>query len=208
MIKKLFTCILFSCVLCLQVYPQESTPKEKKLTVNEQTQQEKAQYFVEQKNYRLAMPIFENLLAKHPSDNSLKFFTAICYASRPDKHPLMLQYLNEVYAVNKKADKIEYELALANFYNYKFDEASNYLSQYKAKLKKNNPAGEKEVEQLNNSIKNAKSLTASPINVRITNAGNIINTTASECSPYIANDSLLIYTYRGELSMGGLQNMY
>lgn len=209
MIKRLFAFIFFSCFLFLCGYAQESTVKEKKLTVNEQTQQEKAQYFVEQKNYRLALPIFEKLLAKHPSDNGLKFFTAICYSTRPDKHPLMLQYLSEVYAVNKKASKIEYELARANFFNYKFDEAANFLNQYSAKVKKGDKEGQKEINQLSSNIKNAKDLAAKPVDVKITNVGNVVNTAASECSPYVdMNDSLLIFTYRGELSTGGLQNAY
>jgi len=208
-VKKLFAFIICSCFLVLHNYAQETDAKEKKLTVNEQTQIEKAQYLFEQKNYRLALPIFEKILAKHPSDNSVKFFTALCYASRGDKHPIMLQYLNEVYAVNKKASKIEYELARANFFNYKFDEASNFLNQYSAKVKKSDKAGQKEITELSNHIKNAKDLAAKPLNVKITNLGNVVNTAALECSPYLdMNDSVLIYTYRGELSTGGLQNAY
>jgi hypothetical protein len=148
-------------------------------------------------------------LETHPSENSVKYFTALCYAYRPDKHLLMLQYLTEVYAANKKADKIEYELARANFFNYKFDEAADYLSKYSSKVKKSDKKQQAEIDQLSSYIKNAKALVANPLNVKITNLGNVVNTTASECSPYMdMNDSLLIYTYRGELSTGGLQNAY
>jgi hypothetical protein len=208
-IKKLFVFIFVSFFGFVCGYAQENAVKEKKLTVNEQTQVEKAQYLFEQKNYRLALPIFEKILVKHPGDNSVKFFTALCYESRPDKHPLMLQYLNEVYAINKKANKIEYELARANFFNYKFDEAADFLKLHSAKVKKGDKEGQKEVNQLSNYIKNAKDLAAKPLDVKITNMGNVVNTGASECSPYIdMGDSLLIYTYRGELSTGGLQNAY
>jgi len=208
-IKKIFASIIFSFFLFLQGYGQGNTVKDKKLTPTEQTQLETAQYLVEQKNYRLALPIFEKLLAKHPNETKVKYFTALCYASRPDKHPLMLQYLTDVYAANKKADKIEYELALANFFNYKFDEATDFLKQHSAKVKKNDVPQQKEIEQLSSNIKNAKDLTAKPIDVKINNMGNVLNTAASECSPYIdMNDSLLIYTYRGNLSTGGLQNAY
>ena len=190
-------------------FAQTNAHKEKKLSTTEETQLEKAQYLFEQKNYRLAMPIFEKILEKHPSETKVKYFAALCYAVRPDKHPLMLQYLTDVYAVNKKADKIEYELARANFFNYKFDEASTYLNQYTAKAKKGDILAKKEIEELSTSIKNAKELTANAINVKITNMGNVINTAASECSPYVdMNDSVLIYTYRGELATGGLQNAY
>ncbi|MHB8258824.1 MAG: hypothetical protein ACYDCN_03185 [Bacteroidia bacterium] len=200
----------FACLLFTTNYAQQSTPvKEKKLSVNEQTQVEKAQYFYEQKNYRLALHTFEKILATHPNDNMVKYFTALCYATLPDKHPLMLQYLTEVYAANKKAAKIEYELARAYFFNYKFDEASDYLKQYSSKLKKPNKDQQKEIDQLSRTIKNAKALVANPLNVKITNLGNVINTTAIEYSPYVdMNDSLLVYTYSGELSTGGLQNAF
>ncbi len=208
-IKTLFASFAFTCSLFSYSYAQETGAKEKKLSVNEQTQVEKAQYFYEQKNYRLAMPIFEKILEKHPSDNGVKFFTALCYASRPDKHPLMLQYLNEIYAVNKKADKIEYELARANFFNYKFDEAADYLKQYASKVNKSDKKKQKEISELSGYIKNAKVLVANPLNVKIINLGNVVNTAASECSPYTdLNDTLLVYTYRGELSTGGLQNAF
>src|SRR4051812_14515855 len=82
---------------------QTNLPKEKKMTGAEEIMLEKAQLMVEEKNYRMALPVFEDLLAKHPGNNTIKFFTALCYYSRADKHPLMLQYLNEVYAANKKA---------------------------------------------------------------------------------------------------------
>lgn len=209
MIKTLFTSFVLTYLVFSYGYAQETGAKEKKLSVNEQAQVEKAQYLFEQKNYRLAMPIFERILEKHPSDNSVKFFTALCYTSRPDKHPLMLKYLNEIYAVNKKADKIEYELARANLFNYKFDEASDYLSKYASKAKKSDKKQQAEIGQLSSNIKNAKALAANPLNVKITNLGNVVNTAASECSPYTdLNDTLLVYTYRGELSKGGLQNAY
>jgi len=208
-IKKLFTVLTFSCILLIQGYAQETPLKEKKLSTAEQTQLETAQYLFEQKNYRLAQPIFEKILEKHPTDNKVKYFTALCYALRPDKHALMLQYLTDVYAVNKKADKITYELARAYFFNYKLDEATDFLNQYAVKPKKGDLQQQKEIEQLSGYIKNAKQLMAQPIDVKTTNLGNVVNTTASECSPYIdMNDSLLIYTYRGELSTGGLQNAY
>ena len=209
MIKTLYSSFVFICLLFSYSYAQETAVKEKKLSVNEETQMEKAQYLFEQKNYRLAMPIFEKILGKHPGDTRIKYFTALCYASRPDKHPLMLQYLTDVYAANKKADKIEYELARAYLFNYKFDEASDYLSKYASKAKKSDNKQQAEITQLSGYIKNAKALAANPLNVKITNLGNVVNTAASECSPYTdLNDTLLVYTYRGEFSTGGLQNAY
>jgi hypothetical protein len=207
--KPLFVSLVLACLFLSSSYAQESATKEKKLSINEQSQVEKAQYLYEQKNYRLAMPIFEKILETHPSDNRVKYFTALCYASRPDKHPLMLQYLMEVYTANKKADKIEYEIARAYFFNYKFDDASDYLNKYTSKAKKADKKQQGEINKLSTYIKNAKALVANPVNVKTTNLGNVVNTPAIEYSPYVdMNDTLLVYTYSGPLSTGGLQNAY
>lgn len=206
---KTILSFIFSFLLVTANYAQTSAPKEKKLSSAEETQLEKGQLMVEEKNYRMALPVFEELLAKHPGDNGIKFFTAVCYFSRPDKHALMLQYFNEVYAVNKKADQIEFNLAKANFYNNNFDEATKYLDAYVAKQKKPKEQEQKDIDQLRGYIENAKKLTAAPLNVKIENLGNTVNTAAAENSPYVTtNDSLLIFTYRGELSTGGLQNAF
>ena len=209
MSKRLLLFPVLFLLLFSNVYSQKTSPKEKKLTVAEQSELEKAQYYYEQKNYRLAIPIFETLLQTHLNETMIKYFTALCYVSHPDKHPLMLEYFLDVYDKNKKADKIEYEIARAYFFNYKFNEATDYLEKYSSKLKNPDDNQKKEIDELSNYIKNAKALAANPLNVTITNWGRIVNTSASECSPFIdINDTFLIYTYRGELSAGGLQNAY
>src|ERR1700751_2251999 len=145
--------IFFSCFLLLTVCVSAQ-----KLTSAEQSQMEKGQLMVEEKNYRMALPVFEDLLSKHPSNNTIKYFTALCYFSRADKHALLLQYLNEVYAINKKANQIELDLAKANFLNLKLDEATKFLDLYTSKNKKLKEPQQKEVDQLKNYIQNAKKL--------------------------------------------------
>jgi hypothetical protein len=190
-------------------YAQPAPAKEKRLNSEEESKMEKAQLMLEEKNYRMALPVFEGLLENHPGDNRLKYFTALCYVSRPDKHPQMLQYLTDVYAANKKVDRAEFYLAKANFLNYKFDEASKFLDQHIAKQKKQSDQEKKEVEQLGNYIQNAKKLAENPLAVKIENLGPTVNTAASENSPYVTmNDSFMIITYRGEQSTGGMQNAY
>ena len=207
-IKTLLYLGLFSALLVGNVFAQENT-KERRSGGSEENQFENAQYLFDQNNFRLALPLFEKLLEKHPNDTRIKYFTALCYASRPDKQALMLQYLQEVFEKNKKADKIEYQLARASLFNYKFEEADAYLKQYVEKIKKPSPQEQKDIDMLSNNLKNAKELMSHPIAVQIQNLGNVVNTSASECSPYTdLNDSTLIYTYRGALSTGGLQNAY
>ncbi|HXB40907.1 MAG TPA: hypothetical protein VNZ49_10225, partial [Bacteroidia bacterium] len=208
-VQKPKSCYLFSAFLLFATLFSYAQTKEKPLSSTEKDQVEKAQLMLEEKNYRLALPIFEDLLAKHPKEPLLKYFTGLCYFSRPDKHPQMLQYLNDVYAINKKADRIELNLAKANYLNYKLNEASVFLDLYTSKNKKLNEQDKRDVEQLNLYIGNAKKLMTSPVNVKIENLGSTVNTNASENSPYVTmNDSFMIITYRGELSTGGKQNAF
>src|ERR1700751_21372 len=197
------TLFFISCLLSAVIVNAQ------KLTSAEESQMEKAQLMMEEKNIRMALPVFEDLLSKHPNDNTLKYFTAVCYFSRPDKHELMLQYFTDIYAVNKKADNIEFDLAKACLLNGKYEEAANYLNLFTSGKKKTTDQQKKEIEQLSGYIENAKKLSAAPIDVKIENMGNVVNTSASENSPYVTtDDSLMILTYRGEQSTGGLQNAF
>jgi len=56
---------------------------------------------------------------------------------------------------------------------------------------------------------NAMDLISKPVNVRIENIGPPINTSANEYAPVISSDeAVLIYTYRGPRSKGGLLNKF
>lgn len=158
-------------------------------------------------NYLLALPIFDKLQQNHPKELYLKYVTGICGLYRSDMHEKALEYLSAVYEKNKKAADIQYDLARAYHYNYKFDEALAILDEYlKGKV---TPQQKKDAMQLIQYCNNGKILVAAPVDAKIDNIGEIVNTVASEYVPVISSDeSVMILTYRGDQSTGGLQNNY
>ena len=160
----------------------------------------------DEKLYLRAMPVFETLLAQHPKEEFLKYSYAKCALYRSDKHEDAYKYLTEVYNNNKKVPDIQYDMALAALYNYKFDEATEYIDQYE-KSRHTNPDGKKNAETLRRNIVHAKYYLANPTNAKVTNVGGAINSEYDEYVPAItADESALIFTYAGAKSLGGRQN--
>jgi hypothetical protein len=168
----------------------------------------KAQLLFEEQNFQLSYPIYNELQKNHPKELYLKYVTGIAGLYRSDLHAQSLEFLLQVYEKNRKAADIEFDLARAYHYNYKFDEAlallQNYLKNTKLPEKQRTRA-----LQLSDYCQNAKLLVASPVNATIENLGDIVNTVSSEYVPVVSSDeSVMIFTYVGDQSTGGRQNAY
>lgn len=160
----------------------------------------------DEKEYLAALPIYEALYKAHPDEVFLKFVYGRCCLYRSDKHQEALQLISEIYAKNKKAENIEFDLARALHLNYKFDESIAMADQYIAN-KRAVAEDKTSAEQLKKYCQNAKSLYANPTNAKITNAGSVLNTGNKEHSPVVSADELtMILTYEGVESTGGRQN--
>jgi hypothetical protein len=167
-----------------------------------------AQAMFVDENFLLALPIFDKLQQSHPKELYLKYVTGICGLYRSDKHEQALEFLSTVYEKNKRAANIQYDLARAYHYNYKFDEALALLDLY-VKGKNVTEQQKKDAQQLVKYCNNGKILVAAPVDAKIDNIGEIVNTVASEYVPVVSSDeSVMILTYLGDLSTGGLQNNY
>jgi hypothetical protein len=168
----------------------------------------KAQAMFEDENFVMALPLFEKMQADHPKEMYLKYVLGICGLYRTDMHEKALDLLTQVYAKNKKAQDIEYDIARAQHYNYKFDEAIAMIDKYLLK-KKLTDIQKKNANHLKEYCNNGKALLAAPVDASIENIGDIVNTVHSEYVPVISSDEqVMIYTYRGDQSTGGKQNAY
>lgn len=201
-----FRLILSFILICAISLAQITNTKKWRKSENDSMQ--KALLMYDEGNYTLALPIYEQLYKSHPKETFLKFIYGRCCLSRSDKHEDALTLLSQIYEQNKKAENIEYDLARAYHFNYKFDEALTMVDKAIAN-KKTTPEYKKLAAQLKKYILNAKEFVAHPTNAKITNAGPIINTENEEYVPVVsADESVLIFTYRGKESTGGLENVF
>lgn len=178
----------------------------KKWRISERDSLDKAMEFFEENMYKKALPIFAGLLSQHPDEDFLKYSYAKCALYRDDTHEDSYKYFNETYPKNKKLNGIQYDMALVAHYNYKFDEALEYLELYKSS-KGYDAEGKIKAAQLNKYINNAKWYVSHPTNAEVSNLGTTINSEYDEYAPVItADESRLIFTYAGIKSVGGKQN--
>ena len=204
---KKIVLIAFSFFLLLNGFSQ-GTMKTRKWRKSEKDSLLKAQTLFQEENFLLALPIFEKIEQNHPKELYLKYVVGIAGLYRSDVHQKSLEYLLIVYEKNKKAAGIRYDLARAYHYNYKFDEALLMLEEF-LKDKKITEKEKKDALQLIEYCNNGKILVATPVDAKIENIGDILNTVGSEYVPVISSDeSVIIYTYTGDQSVGGLQNGY
>lgn len=178
----------------------------KKLTKEQEQKLVTAHEFYEEESYLLALPIYEELLEAHPEELFFKYKLGTCYLYKSDQHSKALELLESIHKEKEDAPDINYYLGRALFLNYRFDDA---LAQFNKYLEvKGVP--EKRISETQRYIEhshNAKLLMASPVKASITNIGSPINTQWAEYVPCISSDqSVMIFTYRGEESTGDLQS--
>ncbi len=206
MLSKNFSLLILLLTFSINIFSQNTNTKKWRKT--EKDTMAKAVLMYNDANYLLALPLFENLYNARPKEEFLKYCYGKCALYRSDKHEIALKLLSEVYEKNKKVDNIEYDFARANHFNYKFDEALALLDKYLSK-KGLSPEFKNNANQLKQYCINGKELYANPKSAKITNFGNGINTKNDEYVPVIsADESIMIYTYRGPESIGGLQNEF
>ena len=203
--KTLLTVILLVSGILVSFSQTTNTKKWRK---TENDSMENALLLYEEGNYLLALPVYEKLYTAHPKEEYLKYCYGKCALQRSDKHETALTLLTEVYAKNNKVDNIEYDLAKANHYNYKFDEALALVEKTLAN-KRVNAETKTAAKQLKQYCINAKEFYAHPTGATIKNAGTVLNTENSEFGPVIsADESIILFTYSGKESTGGLQNAF
>ncbi len=168
----------------------------------------KAEYFFDEKIYIRALPLFLKLSKDHPSDAYFKFRTGICYLYKSDEKESSLPFLVAADSLDPTLEDLQYFLGRAYHLNYKFDDAISILNDYIRKNPKSKfvKIASRYVEHSNN----GKILVNEnfEVEVEINNIGPVINSPAGEYVPVVSADqSVMIFTYRGEKSTGGLMDL-
>lgn len=157
-------------------------------------------------NYLHALEIYRELEEKYPNADILKFRIGVCLLYKTDEVDQAPGYLEAVKASNPKAQDIDYYLARAYHLNREYEKSITYIDLC-VKNKRTTPETKQKAERLRIYCQNAIELEKDPVDVKITNVGNPVNTESSEYVPCVtSDDSVMLYTYVGEASVGGLQS--
>jgi tetratricopeptide (TPR) repeat protein len=152
-----------------------------------------------------AIPIYEDLLDRHPEDLYLLYKCGISHLKTNGHFQRAIDLLSRVR--ERRPNMVEVKASLAEAYHQgkEFDRSSALLDSLEdEKLTK---VWKEKVSELRKDLKNAQQFYGDPRDVAIRNIGGPINTQASEYVPVISSDeSIMIFTYRGENSVGGRQD--
>ena len=201
-IKPYIITLLFIILSLSSTYSQEklSAKDEKKML-------EKAEYYYddeEGKNIPKSLSLFEKLMDSNPSDPYYKLMVGICKTYFKDKKKEALETLLDVKEINPDFNEVNFYLGRAYAVNYQFDDAIDMYNEY---ISSKDVSDDQKALARQNIIycENAKVFLKDSLAVEIKNIGSPINTEHSEYVPVITPDeSMLIYTYRGDRSKGGL----
>lgn len=197
--------LLLVLVLPLNAQKKGGGVDVKKLTKEEKAKLETAEYFYTEQNYIRALPMYFELMTAHPEEVYFKLQSGICFLYKSDEKERALEFLMDVKKTDPTIPDLDFFIGRALHLNYKFEEAIAVFNAYLASA----PAIEKRVltnRYIENS-KNAKVFVELKVKCEIENVGDAINTENQEYVPVITSDeSVLIYTYTGPRSTGGLMD--
>lgn len=206
--RKIFSCLLIVLISHTALFAQKKKGKSStsdNLTEAELNLWDDAEYFYDQKNYFRAITAFEQLAKDHPTDAYFNYMTGICYLYKNDEKEKSITYLVNASKIDPKLEDMDFFLGRAFHLNYKFDEAIAYFQSY---INSNPPSQKKKTaEHYIEYCNNGKKLVEDEVEIQIDNVGEPVNSISGEYVPVIsADETVLIFTYRGPKSTGGLMN--
>jgi hypothetical protein len=172
---------------------------------------EEAAFYYDNKDYKKAYELYDKLCAQNPKNLEYKFRLGVSSVNYPDKKLRAIEIFEDLKKVDKSPE-INYYMAKAYHSNYRFDEAiveyNLYLVNIKAlKINEEDKPLVKDATLGIANCNNGKELISQKIIADIKNIGLPINTAELEGVPVIsADESMMIFTYTGKKSTGGLLN--
>lgn len=167
---------------------------------------EAAELLFDDKNYNDALPLYAELQEKFSDEPILNYKLGVCYLFNEEGWEKAESFLEKVDPEKFKDEYLYFYLGRAYHLNYKFDEAVKHFNTFiEGKVSEQ----DKDLAKLYlNYCINGKEYLAAPVQAEIVNIGSPVNTKNSEYVPVISSDEgVLIYTYVGERSTGGRQNV-
>lgn len=175
-----------------------------------------AEFHVINDNFLLALPIYLELYNEHPENANLNYKVGYCYMNITGDKLLAIPYLERaIKDVSEKYIEFEanekhapvmayYYMAKAYHHDYKFEKAIENFEKFRPFIRS------KDFDRLNDldlqveMCRYGKELVKSPVNIKISNLGDSINSPYPDYAPGVtADESMIIFTSRREGSTGG-----
>ncbi|MCE3278914.1 MAG: ompA [Bacteroidetes bacterium] len=187
------------------VAQKDLTPNVKALSKEDKTKLQNAEFFFSEENYLRALPLYQELMNAHPTELYYKYKTGISLLYKSDEKMRSIELLTQVAESAPDAPDIDFYIGRAYHLNYKFDEA---IAAFKKYLGTAPPINQRLLtDRYIENSKNGKAFVELKVKCEIKNVGEVINTEHREYVPVISSDeSVLIYTYAGPNSTGGLMD--
>ena len=167
---------------------------------------ESAEYYYGEKNYIRAVPFYSELVKLDSLNPFYHYRLGTCYLYKNDERAKSVTELEKAKAMDPQLEMVDFYLGRAYHLNYRFDDA---IKSFEIALSDPDikPKEAQDIRRYVSYCENGKKLVRDTVEVDIRNVGSDVNTEAGEYVPVITIDeSMLIYTYRGARSTGGLQD--
>lgn len=209
LIKVVVLCLLLPFTICMptQLGAQTHVHKKVRFLKNSTDKRlfEEAEELFDNEEYLSALQLYRKLEERFPNELVLRYKTAVCMLSESTSQALALDQLKALDQYKLRKTDIHYYLGCAYHINYKFNEAIEHFNLYIQK-KPGTPLAIKAIRYIEN-CRNGLELMKDSRDVKIRNISAPINTGGAEYVPVISSDeSVLIFTYRGEKCTGGKMN--
>lgn len=167
-----------------------------------------ANYKFNERDFRGALVLYNEMLAKKPDNAKLLYKTGICYLNLKMKKEAITN-LEKAFKLNNKVDKdIHFTLGRAYHLNTELEKAlaefETYLKSASEKRIKRNDVN-KHIEQVKFAMEQIKN----PLKVKIENMGDAVNSKYPDYAPSLnKEETVLIFTSRRENTTGGGKDPY
>lgn len=168
---------------------------------------EDGEYYLEDRQYEKAYSCFSKLITlDKPNELYYKLKKGIAATHIPSKKEEAIVLLEEIKNKDSTHYAVYFHLGEAYHHNYKFDEAIFYLNKFIQQFPDSKERKDAEMSLLQ--AQNGKKVTQTMVEADIKNIGQPVNSEDAEYVPVIsADESVLIITYRGKKSTGGLMDV-
>jgi hypothetical protein len=200
----LFLLFTLSNVFYSQINLELKEDETKSWTPADQQKLNTADRYFSNQEFLFARQTYDSLYKKHKSNIYIGYLLGSCGIFDPRFQVKSESLIKAASGLKSKLMDYDYYLGRAYLVNDKYTEAITQFELYKL-----NPLDKETKAEVDHQIyicKSAMALDKKGVVAKITNMGTPINTSGSEYTPvFPSNESFMVYTYRGEKSMGGKQ---